>query len=44
MNLDGIDSDELWDLHKRLRKRLAVVPGQPGHRGKSVGAVAHRKR
>ena len=24
MNLDGIDSDELWDLHKRLRQRLVV--------------------
>ena len=24
MNLDGIDSDELWDLHKRLRQRLVA--------------------
>lgn len=24
MNLDGIDSDKLWDLHNRLRRHLLV--------------------
>ena len=24
MNLDGIDSDELWALHQRLRQRLVA--------------------